>query len=81
MANRIIIIGVVLVVVGVGLLSPLYDYLPIDFWESIKAMLGLRPPLEGGKIIEVERNVSGEFSSISMGIILILIGVYLKSSS
>lgn len=78
MATWLVKIGIALIVIGVGLLTPLYDYMPIQFWDGIKAIIGLGPPLKGGKIIEVERNLEGEFGSIGIGFILVSIGFFIR---
>lgn len=80
MDNWLIIIGIAMIAIGLGLLTPLYDYVPIDFWANIKNLFGLGPPVKGGKIYVVERSLVGEFSLVGVGIVVLAIGIFLKLS-
>jgi hypothetical protein len=74
MISWLIAIGTVLAVIGLLLLSPLADFLPVDWWS-----LSTRKDV-GYRVVPVPKSYVLELSLIGIGLALIGVGLRLKSS-
>ncbi|MFZ6749044.1 hypothetical protein [Undibacterium sp. Ren11W] len=74
-------IGIALAIVGLALLSPLGDFLPINFWPSLESLFksGSRPtdPLFY-QVVPGEQSKALEFGLVVIGLALVGASLYVR---
>lgn len=73
-------IGIAFVVVGLVLLSPIADALPVDFWSKLKGLFlsgtSSSSQHQFFRVVPGEPNHLGEFGIIAIGLLLVALSLY-----
>ena len=78
MRNWILRIGLVLIAIGMILLSPIADLLPVDFWGEVQNLFSSDSASSSTyyRIVPSESSQFFEFTIIGIGLLMVLIALY-----
>ncbi len=77
MSEWVIGFGIALVVIGLVLLSPLGDLLPVDFWRTVSSMFSASSKYM--RVVPGEENNLPKFALVAIGLATVACGFYLKA--
>lgn len=73
-------IGIAFIILGGILLSPISDFLPVDFWVRLQSIFFPSSSSTRGylRVVPLEPNNTLELTLIGLGLLLIAIGLFLR---
>lgn len=80
MTNWLFWIGVVVTGLGAFLLSPLADFLPVDFWGMLMGVFGSNRPSQFFRVVPSENSNVLEFALLGVGLVLVAASYYFKEA-
>lgn len=72
-------LGCALVVLGLLLLSPIGDLLPVGLWESVKSLFSNEPQSGYIRVVPTAPSYVTEFGLIFIGLVMVAIGKLRRS--
>jgi hypothetical protein len=79
MASWLFKVGIFIAAIGVFLLSPLTDFLPVDFWNSLINFFLPNRPHVYWRIVPTQDSNVFELVLLGIGLALIIISFYLRN--
>jgi hypothetical protein len=73
MSKWITVIGYILLVLGLAMLTPLRDLLPIDFWHELKSLFSTEEA-PYYKVVSTTRSYTPTIVAVGLGLILVILG-------
>lgn len=78
MADCLFRIGVLVTVIGAILLSPLSDFLPVDFWGWLRGLFQSDRSSEYLRVVPTQNSNLLEYVLIGVGLVLVATSYYLR---
>lgn len=81
MSSCILRFGIVFVAMGLALLSPLADFVPLDFWAKLQGPLSGEAPSQQDyvRVVPAEESRIVEVALLGVGLVLVAAASYFRS--